>query len=160
MGLVRRAGPKDRAVVLAFHLALYRTHRDSVMPKGVKPLVDYRDLEVVLRDDVNAMLSDRETTVLLAIVDGAAVGYVTGHIEVDERRVARRRGIMGDWYVEESARGTGIGKALVTRLEEVFRADGCDTMESATWAFNKGARKAHAALGFHEVQIVYRKVLE
>lgn len=158
--VVRRAGPKDRAVVMAFHVALYRTHRDAVMPKPLKPLVDYRDLEGVLREDVQAMLADRETTVLLAMKDGEAVGYVTGHIEVDPRRIAKKRGIMGDWYVDESVRGHGVGKALVDGLEAAFRESGCDTFESATWAFNKGARKAHAALGFHEIQIIYRKVLE
>lgn len=159
MAVVRRAGARDRSVVFAFHMALYRTHRDTVMPRALRPLIDYRDLEGVLREDVDAMLADRNTTVMLAEVGGTPIGYVSGHVEVDERRIARKRGIMGDWYVDESARGQGVGKELVAALEAAFLSSGCDTMESATWAFNTGARKAHKALGFSEVQIVYRKVL-
>lgn len=157
---VRRATTRDRSIVLAYHRALYRTHRDKVMPEGMLPLVGYRDFDAVLRDDVDAMLADAEMAVLVAEKDGKAVGYATGHIEHDPRRIAKKRGIVGDWYVDESVRGEGVGAALVATLEAVFRDQGCDAMESATWAFNDGARRAHEKLGFREVQIVYRKVLE
>lgn len=157
---VRRATTRDRSAVLAFHRALYKTHRDSVLPEGMLPLVGYRDFDAVLRDDVDAMLTDADSAVLLAEDGGRAVGYATGSIETDPRRLVKRRGVLGDWYVDLEARGTGVGKALVDALEAVFREAGCDAMESATWAFNEGARRAHEKLGFREVQIVYRKVLE
>ena len=157
---VRRATTKDRSVVLAYHRALYRTHRDKVMPDGMLPLVGYRDFDGVLRDDVDAMLADDDTAVLVAELDGKPVGYATGHVETDPRRIVKKRGVLGDWYVDETVRGEGVGAAFVATLELVFRGMGCDAMESATWAFNEGARRAHEKLGFHEVQIVYRKVLE
>lgn len=156
---VRRAGPRDRSVVFGFHRALYQTHRDRVMPDGILPLVGYRDFDAVLREDVDAMLANPEVAVLLAENDGIPVGYVTGHVKYDPRRLARRRGVVGDWYVDETTRGLGVGKQLLETLTAVFREAGCDAMESATWAFNDGARKAHLALGFTEVQITYRKPL-
>lgn len=156
---VRRAARSDRATVLAFHRSLYRTHRDSILPEGMLPLVDFRNFDAVLREDVDAMLGDGETAVLVASLDGKDVGYVTGHVEVDERRVARRRGVVGDWFVAPEVRGHGVGRALVDALERIFRESGCTAMESATWAFNDGARRAHLELGFREVQIVYRKTL-
>lgn len=157
--VVRRATAADRVAVLRFHRLLYETHRDRVMPEGMLPLVGYRDMANVLRDDVLSMLADPDTAVLLAVRDGAEVGYATGHVETDPRRLATRRGIVGDWYVDEAMRGLGVGRALLATLERIFRAAGCDAMESQTWAFNDGARKAHLELGFREVQVVYRKPL-
>ncbi len=156
---LRRAGPRDRSVVLGFHRALYQTHRDRVLPDGMLPLVGYRDFDAVLREDVEAMLANPEVAVLVAERDGSPLGYITGHVEHDPRRLARRRGIVGDWYVDEAARGTGVGKQLLATLEAIFRDAGCDAMESATWTFNEGARAAHLALGFREVQVTYRKPL-
>jgi len=157
---VRRATTKDRSIVLAYHRALYRTHRDEVMPAGMLPLVGYRDFDGVLREDVDAMLADADTAVVLAEIEGRPVGYATGHVESDPRRLVRKRGVVGDWYVDADVRAAGVGRALVATLEAIFRDLGCDAMESATWAFNEGARRAHEHLGFREVQIVYRKVLE
>ncbi|MBC7173033.1 MAG: GNAT family N-acetyltransferase, partial [Polyangiaceae bacterium] len=104
-----------------------------------------------------AMLSDRDTIVLLAERGGVPIGYATGTISFDERRVLPRKGTLGDWYVDEAARGTGAGRALLVELERRFVEAGCEVMESATWTFNEGARAAHEALGFKEVQVVYRK---
>jgi len=42
-------------------------------------------------------------------------------------------------------------------LEERFAAVGCEVTESATWSSNEGARRAHDALGFREIRVVYRK---
>jgi GNAT superfamily N-acetyltransferase len=68
-------------------------------------------------------------------------------------------GVVGDWYVDEAARGHGVGAALLAELERRFADAGCEVMESATWSFNRGARAAHLALGFDEVQVTYRKRL-
>jgi RimJ/RimL family protein N-acetyltransferase len=46
---------------------------------------------------------------------------------------------------------------LLRKLEERFVAAGCQMIESATWSGNKGARRAHDALGFREIRVIYRK---
>jgi len=70
-----------------------------------------------------------------------------------------RRGVVEDWYVEESFRGSGVGKQLLAELERRFGAAGCEVVESATWSANTNARRAHEALGFHEIRVIYRKLL-
>ena len=82
-----------------------------------------------------------------------------GHIEVDPRRVLPRKGVIEDWYVMRDERGRGTGKALMTRLLDGFRTDGCQVAESGTWAFNEGARKAHAKSGFIEIEVKFRQRL-
>jgi GNAT superfamily N-acetyltransferase len=158
--LIRRAQRSDRALVLMFHRALYVTHREAILPAKLAPFYAYRDLEAALRDDVDALLRSPRSVVMIAERDGEPVGYATGHTEEDdERRVLRRKGIVEDWYVDHSARGHGIGARLLEALGTVFRHEGCEVIESTTWPFNDGARRAHEALGFDEVEVKYRKRL-
>lgn len=156
---LRRADLADRPVVEAFHKALYLEHRASVMPAGMERLFAYRSFETVLTEDVAAMLRDPSVVVLIALGDGAAIGYISGTIENDERRAIRRKGVVGDWYVDEPARGAGIGRRLFETLESIFREAGCGLVEVATWPFNEGTRKALDRLGYSEIQITYRKEL-
>lgn len=156
---IRRATPTDRATVLRFHHALYIDHRDLIVKPEVLPLFAYRDMEGTLRDDVAGLLHNRDSTVLLAERAGVAIGYISGHIEVDPRRVLERRGVIEDWYVETEQRGSGVGSLLLAQLEALFRARGCDLVESGTWGFNQGARAAHARAGFVEIEVKFRKRL-
>ena len=57
------------------------------------------------------------------------------------------------------SRGSGAGALLLRELEKRFIAAGCEVIESATWAGNEGARRAHDALGFREIRVMYRKPL-
>ena len=158
--VIRRAYRSDRALVLLFHRALYVRHREAILPAHVAEFYAYRDLEAALRDDVDALLRGPHAIAMIADRDGEPVGYITGHIEEDdERRVLPRKGVVEDWYVEDAVRGEGIGAQLVAALAAHFRDAGCQVMESTTWPANTGARNAHVALGFHEVEIKYRKRL-
>lgn len=132
------------------------THRQDLVTPEVHELSAYRDLEGALRDDVEALLRNPAATVLMAERSGEAVGYITGHVETDPRRVLPRRGIVEDWYVEPAARRSGTGRALFEALVDVFRGAGCEVVESMTWAPNEGARSAHRALGFVEIDVRYR----
>jgi GNAT superfamily N-acetyltransferase len=146
-------------VVLQFHRELYIKFRDQLTEPQVLPLFAYRDLDTTLRDDVDGLLNAREAVVLLAEIAEQPVGYVSGHVEVDVRRELSRKGVVEDWFVLPSARGQGVGMRLLENLIERFREAECDVVESGTWAFNEGARKAHAKAGFTEIEIKFRKRL-
>lgn len=156
---VRRATRKDQAAVLAFHHALYIEFRDQIAAPDVIPLFAYKNMEATLKDDVEGLLGARSAAVFLAEQGARPIGYISGHIEVDHRRVLCRRGVVEDWYVGAEARGQQVGSRLLQTLLDWFRADGCEVVESGTWAFNEGARKAHAKAGFHEIEIKLRRRL-
>ena len=96
---------------------------------------------------------------LLASRGGRDIGYITGHVEHDPRRVLQRKGVVEDWFVLPEDRKGGVGKLLMGALEQRFRDRGCTVMESMTWPFNDLARKSHEALDFREIEIRYRKRL-
>jgi ribosomal protein S18 acetylase RimI-like enzyme len=156
---VREADDSDRDVLMGFHQSLYQDHRDEVVAKNDLPLIEYRDYERILRDDLDALLRDRSSHVLVAESQGVAVGYITGRVTMEPRRVLPRRGVVEDWYVVPESRDSGVGAVLLRELEERFAAAGCELIESATWSGNEGARRAHDALGFREIRVMYRKRL-
>ena len=155
----RRALPHDHDVVLALHRALYVTHRDAVMDPARADFYAYTDLDSALSEDVTSLLTSDEAVVLLAERGGRVVGYISGRVVEDARRVLPRRGIVEDWLVLDGERGRGVGRALMDMVTRVFREAGCSAIESATWPFNDGARRAHEGLGFTEYEIRYRKKL-
>ena len=127
------------------------------MSEADRPLIEYRDYDRVLLEDLESLLRDRSSHVLLAESEGAALGYITGRVVVEPRRVLPRRGVVEDWFVAPEARGAGIGRLLLHELERRFAGAGCEVIESATWSGNTGARGAHDALGFREIRVMYRK---
>jgi GNAT superfamily N-acetyltransferase len=154
---VRVADESDREALIGFHQSLYQDHRDEVVAKEDIPLIEYRDYDRILRDDLNALLRDQNSHVLVAESQGVAIGYITGRVTVEARRVLLRRGVVEDWYVVPESRGSGAGALLLREIEKRFAAVGCEVMESATWSSNEGARRAHDALGFREIRVMYRK---
>ena len=156
---VRNASPGDEETIVRFHRALYITHRDQVIDQRLLPLIDYQNFDNVLAQDVHSLLANSEKFVFVAELDEEKIGYITGHVEHEPRRVLQRRGVIGDWFVVPEARQHGVGKRLLSHLEDNFVRHGCEAIESATWAFNESGKRAHDALGFDEIQITYRKKL-
>ena len=156
---VRDARDRDRDVLLRFHVSLYRGHRDQVVAQEDLPLIEYHDYERILADDLRALMSDRNAHVLIAESDGEPIGYITGRVTIESGRLLPHRGIVEDWYVDETARGNGVGKQLLSELGRRFKDAGCQVIESATWSGNEGARRVHDALGFREIRVIYRKLV-
>ena len=154
---VREASDSDRDVLIGFHQNLYQAHRDEVVAQEAIPLLEYRDYDRVLREDLDALMRAQNSHVLVAESQGVAVGYITGRVTVEARRLLPRRGVVEDWYVVPASRGSGAGALLLLEIEGRFAAAGCEVIESATWSGNEGARRAHGALGFREIQVMYRK---
>ena len=157
---VRQARLEDRDALVSLHRALYIEHRGEVMPAELAPLYAYRRFDEVLAEDVAAMLRNPATTLLVAEDDdGRPVGYASGYVQHDPRRLLSRKGVLGDWYVRPEHRGAGVGRQLVDALFAIFEDAGCSVVETSTWPFNTATRAAMEHLGFREIQIVYRKEL-
>jgi len=156
---IRPAEASDREVLLRFHRSLYVDHRERVVSTETLPLIAYRDYERVLEEDLDSLLSDGASRVLVAEQGQRPVGYVSGRVRIEERRALPKRGTIEDWWVEPYHRGQGVGKALLGAIEAFFRDVGCEVVESGTWSSNAAAREVHDALGFREIRITYRKRL-
>ena len=158
--VIRPAKRDDQAVLLALHRSLYIEHREAVLDDAELLATQYRDFEQVLKQDLLALIAREDATVLVAEAAGAIVGYITGSIQEDARRVIGRRGLVEDWLVTPERRDSGVGRRLMESLIDVFRNHGCQLVESSTWVENSGARDAHRSLGFSESQVRFRRWLD
>ncbi len=94
---------------------------------------------------------------LVAEIDGAFAGYA--YASPFRPRPAYRYGVEGSIYLEETARGNGVGRLLLGALIDRVRAMG---LRHVIGAISNGATsdasiRLHRALGFREVG-AYRQV--
>lgn len=94
---------------------------------------------------------------LVAEVDGAFAGYA--YASPFRPRPAYRYGVEGSIYVEEAARGHGVGRALLETLIDRVRAMGLRHLIGAISDSETSAASIalHRALGFRDAG-VYRQV--
>lgn len=94
---------------------------------------------------------------LVAELDGAFAGYA--YASPFRPRPAYRYGVEGSIYVEEAARGHGVGRALLESLVERVRAMGLRHVIGAISDSDTSAPSIalHRSLGFREAG-VYRQV--
>lgn len=84
---------------------------------------------------------------LLAERDGRAVGMLT-YLSLYSSWRGRPALMIHDLFVQEAARGTGAGKALIGRLAEIARERGCCRIDVNVLDWNDKARAFYASLGF------------
>jgi GNAT superfamily N-acetyltransferase len=96
-------------------------------------LADFEDLRSILTGSqerlANALF--REPPDLygrVAVVDGRIVGYALFHFTFSSFRTNRRMWLE-DLYVEEAARGTGSGEALMRAFAQAALAAGCHRID-------------------------------
>jgi aminoglycoside 6'-N-acetyltransferase I len=87
--------------------------------------------------------------------DGGLVGFVEASLrDWAEGCSTRPVGFVEGWYVEPEHRRRGIGRRLVDAAEEWARSRGCTEMGSDAHIANTLSHRAHAALGYEEVERV------
>jgi aminoglycoside 6'-N-acetyltransferase I len=85
--------------------------------------------------------------------DGALTGFLQAGLRshADGCDVAQPVGYVEGWFVQERARGRGVGRTLMQAAEDWARAHGCVEMASDALIDNAGSQRAHDALGFEVV---------
>ncbi len=120
-------------------------------------------LEEHLREMEAALARPEEYAVFLSIGED---GRPNGFVEVSLRPWAEGCttspvGYIEGWFVEEGARGRGIGRALISAAEEWTRTRGCRELASNAEIANEVGQRVHRALGFEEVgrDVHYRRTI-
>lgn len=107
----------------------------------------------------------RSVMPLLIFVATDASGSVVGFLEAGLRScadgcdVSRPVGYVEGWFVMESHRAQGIGRALLSAAEDWARAQGCREMASDADIANTLSQRVHEASGFTVAgrSVLYRK---
>ena len=103
-------------------------------------------------------------TILLAERDGEVVGYAVIYVGLstagERDEIEHRYGRIGDLFVEERHRGSGIGRALIAECEARTRAAGVPYLTIRHVPQNERSAALYARLGYEPVQTVREKRLD
>jgi aminoglycoside 6'-N-acetyltransferase I len=149
---VRQAHPSDKDELAKMRELLWP--ESSIEEHG-------NELDSVLRSRMNGTLP---MAILVSHEEG---GALTGFIEVGLRshadgcNPARPVGFVEGWFVHETSRKQGIGRALMYSAEAWAQKQGCLEMASDTWIDDERSLRTHQALGFEVVDrcVHFRKPL-
>lgn len=135
--VIRRLTESDRSEWLRMR---------SLLWPGEDPLSLARDLDSLLQNPMTPVfVAEREGGRLCGLLEAGTRPYADG---CDTSPV----GYIEGWYVDEDARGEGIGLALVAEAEDWAREQGLHEMASDTAIANEAGLKAHLALGYVETE--------
>src|SRR5215475_8735936 len=142
---IRAATRDDLDALVSLRPTVHDRHV-AAHPEYFKPMTSE-----AARREAESWLQQENAYILLAEIDGRAVGYaflyVAARPERDSVR-ARRVLYLDQITVAESCRGRGYGKALLDGVRGLARRLGIDIIELDVWSFNDRARRFFLDQGF------------
>jgi len=100
--------------------------------------------------------------IFVAEIDGRAVGWAVFVVEENFIYIVeteRAYGYIAELYVDESARGAGIGRALIEACEDEARTRKLTTLKIGVLSANRRAAGVYAAAGFAPYSAELKKTL-
>ncbi len=135
---IRQAGREDLEALSLFHRRLLRFH-EELDRRFRLDLVGLSSLGEIL-----APLLDKEGWATFVAQGDSPLGFIAGRVVEDGY------GVVEDIFVEERARGQGVGKALFSSLCEWFEERGVRVVEVYVACRNEGAQAFYQGLGFQD----------
>ena len=115
-------------------------------------------------DKMIALIQTKQGMIYLACNDNRVIGFVSGHIEVqdeDEKMetIPAIPGVVGELFVSPQYRGLKIGKRLLEMIEKYLKDKGCTIVRFPVFAPNTSARQFYEKAGYSERLIYVMKEL-
>jgi GNAT superfamily N-acetyltransferase len=99
------------------------------------------------REFLHERIERDQSVALLAVIDGAAVGFTQLYPTFSSVRAARVW-VLNDLYVAQSARRQGVAQALLTAAAMFARDDGAIRLELETTPDNRNAQALYESGGW------------
>jgi len=107
-------------------------------------------------------VNEMQGMLYVAMIDNRIVGFIQGHItnpDEDERMETKHKkiGIVDELFVTAAARGSGVGKQLISTIETYFVAEQCDVVRLEVFAPNISAHHFYSKVGYQDRMITVSK---
>lgn len=147
---IRIATAADRESLGRFGAALMRQHHEADPRRFMlveNPEAGYGRFLV-------SRASDDTSLVMVAEDAGRVIGYVYADIEgINWMEFRGPCGVVHDIYVDETARGSGAGRALLTAAIEWIHSKGRSQVVLMTKSTNARAQQLFSSIGFRSTMI-------
>jgi GNAT superfamily N-acetyltransferase len=135
---------RDRLIELGRELvAAMAAQRGGPMLMG--PTLDEPDGAEV-GQQVSDLMGRPDALVMVGALDEVVVAFAVSTVEEDPRGV--RRGRFGACFVEEGARGVGVGRLLLDGSLTWLEEQGCDGVDGVALPGDRGAKTFYESAGF------------
>jgi phosphinothricin acetyltransferase len=101
---------------------------------------------------LEAVLGDPDGRLVAGTVDGVVVGYAVAHVE--HLGNGSRLGVVDDIFVEEEARGVGVGEAMIDDLVAWCTERGCFGMDAMALPGHRLTKNFFEEAGFTARKLV------
>lgn len=104
-------------------------------------------------EDLLKKIKERGGQIFVAEEAGKMVGFVAGVLDTQTDldklgHAPLKEGRILDLFVEDEYRGSGVGKKLMTKMEQYFRDEKCGAVTLAVFGPNKKAKEFYEKLGY------------
>ena len=140
---IRPARPDDHSVVAPLMMATAVHYYGA--PSG-----DWQFARSWTQDGVGDDPDAADSALHLAFWGDRAVAYASVALVSPSNGPRGRTLFMKELFVAESARGEGIGEAMMAYLARLAVEKGCDRLDFTTTDINAGARRFYARIGARE----------
>ena len=141
--LIREASLDDARAIAEVHVASWRWAYRGQLPDETLAALDVAEREARWRE----VISDPATIMLVAVDDEAIVGFVSGGATGDAD-APPGTGELHAIYLEETAAGKGVGRALLDRATDGMRSAGLSRASLWVLEANERARRFYERSGW------------
>jgi GNAT superfamily N-acetyltransferase len=107
---------------------------------------------------LEAAITDPSQRLLVGTIDDVVIGYTLGRIE--PLRDGTRLGVIDDIFVEEGARGVGVGEAMIADLLSWFVEAGCVGVDAVALPGHRVTKNFFEGSGFTARKLVMHHRIE
>jgi ribosomal protein S18 acetylase RimI-like enzyme len=144
--VIRAATTADLPALGRLAVLLVRVHHDFDHARFMAP-TDHT--EHGYRSYLGTQLSERGTTMLVATVEGAVIGYAWGSLDgIDYMSLRGPAGVLHDLVIDDAYRRRGLGSLLLEAAITALEAAGARQFVLSTAARNTNAQRLFVRHGF------------
>lgn len=140
---LRTARPDDLEAIVAL---TEREFKAASMDARMEQMVGGTPWIDIKRDALEKELLQNPAGCFIAETEGRLIGYVTTTI-----LPVAARGIIANLAVDSTCRGLNLGRLLIQKALDFFRAKGLQQAKIETLETNQAGRHIYPSLGFREV---------
>lgn len=157
---IRRAKDEDETIFKVLSTKLRKFNRNN--HHNNNEIDDDSEASIKRKTEEIFRNRNEESLILIADCDGQAVGYAVGKIFQEDETADNGTGIMGlldELFVDDLARGFGIGNKLIDQTLKWFKEKGINRVKLHAYSWNTKAKKHYERKGFKEYAVSYEKYI-
>ena len=110
-----------------------------------------------LADNLAVLLDDPDHRVVVGTIDGVVMGYAVARLE--RLRNGSTLGVIDDIFVEEGARGIGVGEGMINDIISWCQDSGCVGIDAMALPGHRQTKNFFEDAGFSARQLVMHRRL-